>query len=156
VPTLLVGYDVEAPNPALTGAFLAQMRAVHRDLQAPASLFLVGRAVEHSVAALRPVAENPLFDVQRHTYSHVHTLLPASEMKQAFTGALRHGRPPLSHAFVDSLDLRGLFDPILNTMWDGTATISAALQNTQTAVTAALAPNVGKRVCVTGAATGVC
>jgi len=70
MPTFLFGYDVEAPNPALTGAFLAQMQAIHHELRVPASLFLVGRTLEHSAAALRPVAGDPLFDVQQHTYSH--------------------------------------------------------------------------------------
>lgn len=71
MPTFLLGYDVESNNPAVTGTFLATMQALHRDLQAPASLFLVGKTVEHSVAALRPLTADPLFDLQQHTYSHV-------------------------------------------------------------------------------------
>jgi hypothetical protein len=50
-----------------------------------------------------------------------------------------------------------VFNPILNnTLWAGQASVSAALTSVQTAVTAVLAPNVGKKLCVTGSAVGVC
>ena len=71
MPTFLLGYDVESNNPAVTGAFLATMQALHRELQAPASLFLVGKTVEQNVEPLLPLATDPLFDLQQHTYSHV-------------------------------------------------------------------------------------
>lgn len=69
--TLLFGYDVEHANPAVTASFLTTMRTVHRDLQAPASLFLVGSLVERNAADLQGFAADPLFDLQQHTYSHV-------------------------------------------------------------------------------------
>jgi len=71
VPTLLFGYDVEHTNPTVTASFLATMRRVHRGLQAPASLFLVGSLVERNAADLQGFAGDPLFDLQQHTYSHV-------------------------------------------------------------------------------------
>lgn len=71
MPTFLLGYDVESNNPEITSTFLATMQALHRDLAAPASLFLVGRTVMQNADALHPVAADPLFDLQQHTYSHV-------------------------------------------------------------------------------------
>ena len=71
MPTFLLGYDVESNNPSVTGSFLETMQALHRDLQSPASLFLVGKTVEQNVDTLRPLAADSLFDLQQHTYSHV-------------------------------------------------------------------------------------
>jgi multiple sugar transport system substrate-binding protein len=94
-----------------------------------------------------PPANRTLLDAWYPTY----TLLPKDELKQAFEGALQYGKPPLSHAFVDSIHLESVFNPILNnTLWQEQAAVSTALTNVQTGVAAALAPNVGKRVCVTG------
>ena len=94
-----------------------------------------------------PPANRTLLDEWYPTY----TLLPKEELKQAFEGALQHGKPPFTHAFVDSIHLLTVFNPILNnTLWAGQASVSAALTSVQTAVTAVLAPNVGKKLCVTG------
>ncbi|HEY8745454.1 MAG TPA: hypothetical protein VIU62_20380, partial [Chloroflexota bacterium] len=69
----------------------------------------------------------------------------------------QYGKPPLSHAFVDSIHLESVFNPILNnSLWTGQVAVSTALTNVQTGVAAALAPNAGKHVCVTASATGVC
>ena len=135
-------------NPIWPDSYLMGAKAKHPD-QAWSLLSYLSSAegVRAEMAATgAPPANQQLLDQWYASYS----LLSTAEMKQAFEGALRYGKPPLSHAFVDSLHLRSLFDPILNTLWDGTTAVSAALQNTQSVVTAALAPNVGKRVCVTG------
>ena len=66
----LLGYDVESPDPAVTSAFLTEMRRVHTAAAAPATLYVVGTtALRHGddLAALRA---DPLFDLQQHTYSH--------------------------------------------------------------------------------------
>ena len=67
---MLVGYDVEEPDPATTQHFLTQACRLHDDLGFPATLFVVGRTLQHSVPAFREIAQDPLFNLQQHTYSH--------------------------------------------------------------------------------------
>ncbi len=42
--SLLIGYDTESRDPALTRAFLDAARRVHEDLGSPCSLFVTGRS----------------------------------------------------------------------------------------------------------------
>ncbi|MGB9798111.1 MAG: hypothetical protein ACPLSK_05750, partial [bacterium] len=70
--TLLIGYDVEANDPEITKRFLEVAWEVHNRLSAPCTFFLVGRTLELvGGEAFRPFVENPLFDIQQHTYSHL-------------------------------------------------------------------------------------
>ncbi|HEX2035259.1 MAG TPA: polysaccharide deacetylase family protein [Chloroflexota bacterium] len=69
--TFLIGYDVEARDPAVTQPFLRQALAIHEATGVPATLFLAGRTIDLNREALRPLAEHPLFDFQQHTYNHV-------------------------------------------------------------------------------------
>ncbi|HEU5088641.1 MAG TPA: polysaccharide deacetylase family protein [Roseiflexaceae bacterium] len=71
VGTLLIGYDVEWMRPEpITGQFLQRAAELHQRLQAPATLFVVGRTLENWVSEFRAIAADPLFDLQQHTYSH--------------------------------------------------------------------------------------
>lgn len=70
--TLLIGYDVESPQPEITTKFLKIAKRVHDSLQAPCSFFLVGRTLELVGAEpFLPLRDNPLYDIQQHTYSHL-------------------------------------------------------------------------------------
>ncbi|MGQ9525180.1 MAG: polysaccharide deacetylase family protein [Armatimonadota bacterium] len=68
---LLVGYDVEAyGRPEVTRSFLREAVQLHRELDAPCTMFLVGRVVEENAPYILPLVGDPLFDLQQHTYSH--------------------------------------------------------------------------------------
>ena len=69
--TFLIGYDVESGNPDVTRPFLRRVQQIHEETGVPATFFLCGRTVEKNVDALRPLAADPLFDFQQHTYNHV-------------------------------------------------------------------------------------
>ena len=69
--TFLLGYDVEHNAPAVTRHFLATARRVHEDLNAPCSLFIVGRTLRQSPDAFRALLDHPLFDLQQHTETHL-------------------------------------------------------------------------------------
>ncbi len=69
--TLLIGYDVESPEPEITRTFLRKAVTLHEAMEVPATLFVVGRTLEANQDAFRAVAGHPLFDLQQHTYSHV-------------------------------------------------------------------------------------
>ncbi|MBI2914626.1 MAG: polysaccharide deacetylase family protein, partial [Firmicutes bacterium] len=43
----------------------------HRELEAPATFFIAGRTLEHSLDAFGRLLPHPFFDLQQHTYSHV-------------------------------------------------------------------------------------
>lgn len=69
--TILIGYDVERyTEPRVTREFLRVMTRVHEELQIPSTLFVLGRVVEQQAYRLRPLVQNPLFDIQQHGYSH--------------------------------------------------------------------------------------
>ena len=85
---LLVGYDVEsfaigeglarigdhgfreATEPASTGTALDIIRRNHERYDLPATLFVCGRTLVHSVDVFKPFVDHHLFDIQQHTYSH--------------------------------------------------------------------------------------
>ncbi|MBC7327174.1 polysaccharide deacetylase family protein [bacterium] len=70
--TLLIGYDVESGEPDVTRRFLELAWELHNRYLAPCSFFLVGRTLEIVGAeAFKPFVNNPLFDLQQHTYSHL-------------------------------------------------------------------------------------
>ena len=69
--TLLIGYDVEWRGDGdVTPRFLEQARSLHDRLGVPATLFIVGQTLERWLPEFMAIAEDPLFDLQQHTYSH--------------------------------------------------------------------------------------
>jgi peptidoglycan/xylan/chitin deacetylase (PgdA/CDA1 family) len=70
VPTFLFGYDVEHQDRQVTGPFLKRAAELHREYGVPATLFVLGETLERNVDALAELADDPLFDIQQHTYSH--------------------------------------------------------------------------------------
>lgn len=68
---LLLGYDVESAEPAVTRQFMRAAARVHEGLEVPGTFFLCGRTVEHSADAILAALETGLFEVGQHTYSHV-------------------------------------------------------------------------------------
>ncbi len=147
--------DKANTNPLLPDSYVLAAKSRVPDQAWALLSYLTGPAGLRGMMASTgsPPANRTLLDEWYPTY----TLLPKEELKQAFEGALQHGKPPFTHAFVDSIHLLTVFNPILNnTLWAGQASVSAALTSVQTAVTAVLAPNVGKKLCVTGSAVGVC
>lgn len=72
---LLIRYDVESRQKEEIAGFFEKMVAVHREHQIPASFFCLGAAMKLREAAFRSffseVKDDPLFDIQDHSYSHV-------------------------------------------------------------------------------------
>jgi peptidoglycan/xylan/chitin deacetylase (PgdA/CDA1 family) len=69
--TMLIGYDVEWRNQeGVTEHFLAQAQALHNRLHVPATLFIVGQTLESCIPNFQALQNDPLFDLQQHTYSH--------------------------------------------------------------------------------------
>ena len=69
--TLLIGYDVEwLEDGDVTVPFLHQAQRLHHELGAPATMFLVGMTVERWIPDFQRIADDPLFDLQQHTWSH--------------------------------------------------------------------------------------
>ncbi len=90
--TLLVGYDTEAAavgeglarflgpdvpqyrcalDPETTRRGVALLARLHAELEAPCTFFVCGRTLLHAPDAFEPLADQALFDIQQHTYSHV-------------------------------------------------------------------------------------
>lgn len=76
---LLIGYDTEFGSddmppdlgpPDATARFLEAAASVHRETGASSTLFICGQTIEQNAADLRALAEEGLFDLQQHTYSH--------------------------------------------------------------------------------------
>lgn len=78
--TVLIGYDTESgvvqeaskrPISIFRKSIEAIMR-IHVELEAPATIFLVGKTLAAGAKYLKPLLNYPdLFDFQQHTYSHV-------------------------------------------------------------------------------------
>ena len=66
---LLIGYDVEHIQEA--PKFLANALPLHKELDAPCTLFIVGRVLEANARSFEPLAQEALFDLAQHTYSHM-------------------------------------------------------------------------------------
>jgi len=64
----LAAYDVE--NPELCLPATRVLAELHRRLGIPATFFIVGKLLEKDGAEFREALDDPLFDVQTHTYSH--------------------------------------------------------------------------------------
>jgi len=72
----LLRYDTEAASPThdMSG-FLGKIIEVHREHEIPVTLFCTGGAMDHReqefIAFFREIEDDPLFDIQDHSYSHV-------------------------------------------------------------------------------------
>jgi len=64
----VVSYEGEALRECLAG--VRAVAEVHLKLQAPATFFLVGELVRHAAGELRALLDQPLFDIQCHSYTH--------------------------------------------------------------------------------------
>lgn len=67
--TLLIGYDVEKTSEC--AAFLTKAREVHREYNAPFTVFALGACIAAEPAAFTQSAADPLVDIAQHTWSHV-------------------------------------------------------------------------------------
>lgn len=72
----LYQHSVDYTGPRLQEclAGIAAVVNVHRQLNLPATFFLVAKLVEHAPTELRNLLDHPLFDLQCHSYSHVDVL----------------------------------------------------------------------------------
>jgi peptidoglycan/xylan/chitin deacetylase (PgdA/CDA1 family) len=71
-PTLLIGYDVESNDPKVLEDFLLKASRIHEELDAPCTLFVLGRSLEMAPDIfVRVAAGSGMFDIQQHTYSHL-------------------------------------------------------------------------------------
>jgi len=72
---LLLRYDTECTTPERTAGFLEKAIEVHRAEQIPATFFCTGMALEaresEFLAFYEEVKDDPLFDIQDHSYSHI-------------------------------------------------------------------------------------
>lgn len=68
---LLLGYDVESPDPEITRGFIEVARRAHGDLDAPCTLFLRGETLMGSADSVRATTADGLFEYGQHTWSHV-------------------------------------------------------------------------------------
>lgn len=91
--TLLIGYDTEAFwAPDETLRFLEIAERVHADLEAPCTLFVVGKVLEMNSEAFQRIAASPLFDLEQHTYSHMR-LRPVTLIEDGKPTVLDCGTP---------------------------------------------------------------
>ncbi len=72
---MLIRYDAESRQKEEIAGFFEKMVSVHRALEIPASFFCMGAAMEMRETEFRSffneVKDDPLFDIQDHSYSHV-------------------------------------------------------------------------------------
>ncbi len=64
----IAAYDTENPDRAAEA--VERLVGLHRRYDVPATFFIVGRLLERDGARYRAMLDDPLFDVQTHTYSH--------------------------------------------------------------------------------------
>ncbi len=70
---LVIGYDVEVMEPEsdVTRRFLEVATRTHAELEAPATLFLVGITARNNAEAVREAMRQAPFELGSHMYSHV-------------------------------------------------------------------------------------
>lgn len=78
-----ISYTGERLQTCLDG--VAAVADVHRQKNLPATFFLVGELVEHAASELRAILDDPLFDLQCHSYTHANIIAIAND-----TQTLRH------------------------------------------------------------------
>ncbi len=64
----LASYDLEDVENCVKAA--GTIVAIHKKWNLPATFFVVGRCLEEQGARLRKILDDPLFDLQSHTFSH--------------------------------------------------------------------------------------
>jgi len=94
--TLLIGYDVEripgrvpgekwvgrpVPEDA-TAVFLENAVRIHRDVQVPATLFVVGCNIEKHLPQLEACLASGYFEIAQHTYEHYPLKTVAEEIPE--------------------------------------------------------------------------
>jgi peptidoglycan/xylan/chitin deacetylase (PgdA/CDA1 family) len=67
-----VSYEGERLRECLAG--VRAVAEVHLRLDAPATFFLVGKLVEHARRELRALLDQPIFDLQCHSYTHANLM----------------------------------------------------------------------------------
>lgn len=76
----MIGYDTESGavqeasrrSLGILRRSIAAITKIHTELEAPATLFLVGKTLDSGARYIKPLLDFPdLFDFQQHTYSHV-------------------------------------------------------------------------------------
>lgn len=68
---MLIGYDVEWRGEGdITKDFLATARELHNRLNVPTTFFIVGQTLEDNIPYFQALKDDPLIDLQQHTYSH--------------------------------------------------------------------------------------
>lgn len=70
--TMLIGYDVEWQGHGgdITEHFLTTAQALHQRFNVPTTFFIVGETLERCVPHFQAIHDDPLIDLQQHTYSH--------------------------------------------------------------------------------------
>ncbi len=88
--TFFIGYDVESKDTDVTRRFLAAALTVHEDLEAPFTLFVVGRTLRANADAFAALVGHPLVDIQQHTDSHM-LLKTVYQVNESGTQVFRGG-----------------------------------------------------------------
>lgn len=91
-----ISYTGERLQTCLEG--VAAVADVHRRKQLPATFFLVGELVEHAGSALRDILDDPLFDLQCHSYTHADIVSLAAN-KQALQHELLDAKQRIEDTF---------------------------------------------------------
>ena len=77
---VLIGYDTESGavkesskrSLSILKKSMSAIMKTHTELEAPATIFVVGKTLVSGARYLKPLLDFPdLFDFQQHTYSHV-------------------------------------------------------------------------------------
>ncbi|MBS4196042.1 polysaccharide deacetylase family protein [Lederbergia citri] len=84
MPKFLIGYDVESQDES-TEMFLKAASEVHKNLEAKASIFIVGKTLERNVAIAQEVLELGDMEFHQHTYSHVLLKTVVQENEEGIT-----------------------------------------------------------------------
>ena len=76
---------------------------VHREHNAPATFFIVGRLLEHYASEFRELLDDPLFEIASHSYSHAvlidHPVCGPAVSPERLTGEIRTGKDVIEQLF---------------------------------------------------------
>lgn len=69
---ILIGYDIEKSfEPEITSRFINLVLEAQKELQVKSTFFILGRCVEIATKDLLRLKDQPFFELQQHTYSHI-------------------------------------------------------------------------------------
>jgi hypothetical protein len=71
VPAFRAYLGERADDPTITRRWIEKAMEVHTRNQAPCTSYIVGKLFEKNVREFQALSQNPFFDLQSHTYSHV-------------------------------------------------------------------------------------